>query len=334
MPSIEQYRQDVDSYKDTVSAILAFVHEMIWDEARRQARLDTIHEHGSPQSWNSGADPVTPDLAFVCPQEFAVIGEAKMSLGGHGDRGRLRDQLAKYDRVMQAWLSPEPPRAPLGGVVLLTHQSRKVDAEEYLVGELEANRYQPRCPIAIVAYNRNDQSSVHYALERSWGGLVPPSKDQKLRRVVNVKLEHLLMAYGGVKFYDADPPMPYLLQVIWDGVLPPRIPENSYTASRQRATRGRRQMVQLNVDLDEVCEALRNGFSLRLLNQNLPECPRKALVRQAMDKLTAWKLAERRRGDSYSINYRKLNRGAFEYFLRKCAASQSPPPAPQQLRLF
>ena len=85
----------IDSYCDTVLALIASTHEMSWDEASGSLRTDVIHEHGLQQ--DGASNPVTPDVALLSGTHFGVVGDVKLSFPKKTkSRDRVRDQLLKY----------------------------------------------------------------------------------------------------------------------------------------------------------------------------------------------------------------------------------------------
>jgi hypothetical protein len=315
-----ELRKELNSYQDTVNFLLALIHELSWDDSTRAIRADVTHEHGSRQNAPGNKDAVTPDLAMLLGQSDGIVGDVKIAFARTDERRRsITAQLLKYDRVVSAWLTPRKaskPRASRGCTVLLTHHTRKVDAAEYLEQERQGGRFNPRNAFAIVAAVRAPQGNTEefINLEKSYGTLVPPEKDRKLARVVPVRLDHLTTRYA-VKFYDAQPPVAYLLQLIWDNILPTLTPEESFRPDVQP------ERPSIETTAAEVARHLRDSYSMRLLNPALPESPTVKSVSAALDLLVGFKLGNKLGVDgNFRFQYRRLRGGSLEYFLRKQAA--------------
>ncbi|HEY3350224.1 MAG TPA: hypothetical protein VGM13_10645 [Thermoanaerobaculia bacterium] len=327
MPSRAELFKEIDSYRDTVYFLTALIHELSWDETQKKKTSGLSNEHGAEQIYGGGS--VTPDLALLKCPEWGVLGEAKTSFSkSNAGRDKIRDQLLKYDAVATRWLGDDkrPARVKEAACVLLTHMSRKVEAADYLDAERTAGRFQPVRPFAIVAAARIPQVDVFIHLEKSYGSLVPRIKDEKLRKTVQVKLEQLRVSHDPVHFYDSSPPMPWLLTVLWDELLPSLIPENEF-GERKRELAVQKQAGYLGIELsvDDAAAKLRDRFSMRLLNPNLPESPRLKEVEAAFQLLVTWGLAKKLEGREFGIGYKKLRNGSLDYFLKKLSSDKEEP---------
>ena len=220
-----EIKRAIDNYSSTVVFILALLHEYLFDPKLRARRTDALHEHGLAQTERQ----ITPDIALIIPDpSVALVGEAKYDFARETQgRDKIRNQLLKYDDLMASWLTP-PGRAGAGSVVLLVHYGRKGDVVDYFEEELRAKRFSPRANVAVVTAARVPQADTFIHLEKAFGTLEPAHIAQKMRPLA-IREEHVLSGdFSTIKFYDAEPPLAYLLQVIWDHVLGDFVPESVY----------------------------------------------------------------------------------------------------------
>ena len=185
-------------------------------------------------------------------------------------------------------------------------------------------RFQPCNPFAIVSYVRSNQGTSCCTLRRGLGNLVPASKDEKLRKGVSISLLHLLRGYGGILFYDAPPPEPYLLQVIWDKALPILVKEGFFSGTHAGSSSSSKREREILVTADELTRVLVNNFSMHQFSPNLPENPTKETVRDALDKLASCGLAEHRDGSHYAVMYQRLKPNTLDYFLATLVPGDDP----------
>lgn len=317
----KEIRKQVDTYKDTLWAVLALIHELCWDESTRTRCSDVVHLHGKEQLADGNAAKVTPDIAMMLPSKQGIIGEVKLPFSQQM-RADAVAQLMKYDRVASSWLA-KGGRCQGGavGTVLLTHHSRKVDAEDYL----KANAaFKPANPFAIISSAHVSQADEFIALERHYGTLVPASKDARLRKTVSIKLDHIINNYGNVHFCDAEPPLAHLLLVMWDCLFPNLMTEEMFAATSDgdEADESKKHP-EIKVTLPTLVEKLRDNFSLRLLDPSLPGKPETRQVEQALDRLIQFGLATKaKQGSYYTIEYRKLRGGTLDYFAKKLVGTK------------
>lgn len=335
MTSEKAILEAIDGYKDTVSFMLALLHELTWNESAKAPENGVAHAHGTKQKRTKSSDSeVTPDLAFLVRDECGVIGDVKISFASDArGRDKIREQLSKYDEVLGIWCGGNGAlkRCAKGSLILLTHHTRKVDAEDYFSAEAKAKRFTPTSPFAIVAGVRTSQREEYITLERSYGTIALPRKDEKLRKTVAIRLDHLSARFVGVRFYDAEPPLAYLLETIWDAVLPTMIPEESFAD----ATKGVK--LEAQVTGDQVAQLLRDNFSLRTLDKSLPGAPQSDAVSKALDAMVTFGLGQKTKAGTYKFHYRKLRGGTLAFFIKKLlpAAKKKAAPVPKsQLPLF
>jgi hypothetical protein len=328
LPSRQELLNELDSYRDTVSFLIALIHELSWDAATKRLLPGLKHEHGAEQKYAQGA--VTPDLALLLAPEWGVLGEAKTGFAKSVEgRAKIREQLLKYDAVAGTWTGADktPARVKAASTVMLTHLTRRIDAGDYFDAEKAAGRFDMKLPFAIVGAARLQQGQEFIHLERSYGTLVPKEKDEKLRKGVPIRLDHIRTEYAGIRFYDSTPPLPLLLQVIWDELLPSMVPEDNYGEARKGAPKDDADdnALQITLRAKDTARDLRDRFSMRLLNRGLRESPRRSVVEGALQTLVEWGLAKRLDDESFVVSYKRLNRGTLEFILRKLAPEEKPP---------
>jgi len=138
----------VDSYEDTVRAILALIHELRWDEKTKSLRDDVVHRHGAEHKLPD-RDPVTPDISLQVGKDFVVLGDVKVSFAHDSKSMRsIAQQLLKYDEALRVLLG-ERGAPSAGSTVLVTHNTRKVAAKDYLDASKE---FKPARPFGLIAF--------------------------------------------------------------------------------------------------------------------------------------------------------------------------------------
>ena len=318
MSNEAQLRREIDGYSSTVSFILALLHEYLFDKSTRSRRSDATHEHGLLQPGG-----VTPDVALILPSpSVGLIGEAKYDFSKETPgRDRIRDQLLKYDSVLDSWLTNK--RADTGSTVLLVHYTRKGEVLDYFEEEVKQSRFLPKRNFSIVTAARVAQADTFINLERAFGTLEPASIASKMRPLA-IKEEHILSGdFATIRFYDAKPPLPLLLQVIWDHAFPSFASESNFheTANGDRIvpkgkTRGRRAVPTIEITVDDVWRKLTDEFSLKRISSTLPGSPERAFVEKALGTLVRYKLGTKN-SDTYSFSLKHLPSGTLEFMIKK-----------------
>ena len=115
----------------------------------------------------------------------------------------------------------------------------------------------------------------------------------------------LIVEYGDRKFIDSEPPLVYLLQIIWDALFVryasgvPKDEENGW--------------IPLKVSLATVTSDLQQYFGFVSTGARSPEVPRPSFVRKALDALVDFKIAERTK-DEYFIKYKRTRADTLKRF--------------------
>src|SRR6187431_1907128 len=77
----------IDTYNDTVTALLCLGHVLIWDAATSAVRPGSAFRVGrrmdtSAKKRIAASATVTPDLLAVVRPDYGIVGEAKLSFHG------------------------------------------------------------------------------------------------------------------------------------------------------------------------------------------------------------------------------------------------------------
>lgn len=228
---------------------------------------------------------VTPDLGVLLPNAAGVLAEVKLSFPR--DEAHWMDdfkQLMSYDVELDGWPSADG-RVSTHDVVLITEQGRAVAVTKFF--ELRnGNDISFLRPFAIIACNRSDNRQPYYYFERRCGKLSNSTVDALLENGKKVPMQKLLDKYATVKLYDAKPPLPYMMDLIWTNVvidMARECPKFSKLTKRQK--------LSVEVAIDDIVQRLRDGFTFRSLNANAgdgaPSIPHRGWVVDACEQMVS-----------------------------------------------
>jgi hypothetical protein len=233
---------------------------------------------------------VTPDLGILVGNHDGVLGEVKLSFPKDQDcwMDAFR-QLMAYDDDLTGWPSTDG-KVNQHDVVLITEQARAVAVRKFcqrrLGGEVTFSR-----PFVIIQCNRSDQRKPYYFFQRIFGQLSHAELDSRLEEGVKVQMDVFVGKYSTVKLYDAEPPPPYMMQLIWSEV----VVETARQDPRFERLK-KRQKLDVNLSVDEIAIRLREGFSFRAFQEpdddRGPAVPARTWVTAALEQLVSLKDAE------------------------------------------
>jgi hypothetical protein len=312
MPELQQIeqqgkavREQIDDYKDTVFAILGFCSLWFYDETTRQNRTYVkvfqgrrLSPYGSgehPSSVGSESDnekDITPDLGIVVRDERGIVGEVKKNFPRDDVQrsDKIFEQLKTYDQNLQGWPTADES-LPSHHIVLLVHQTTAKSAEDYYISEADKGTLVFSRPFSIVRFNRSDQRQPYFFFQLAHGQGCPIEGSGDLGHGVQVPMQALVHLYSECKLYDAQPPLPYLLHLIWEHVITPL----AYQDPKFERLRWN-QKLDVNVSVDDMLKTLYEGFSFRHWHlkylDRQPEIPRRRWILEACQFLVSCDLAK------------------------------------------
>lgn len=158
-------------------------------------------------------------------------------------------------------------------------------------------KWQFERDISVVGFAKRSGVRDFITLKKEYGELSDKGLGARLRESRLIALDRLIVEYQDRKFVDHPPPLPYLLQVIWDHVL------TKYAAEAPKdESLG---WIPLSVSLEQVTEHLQDYFGFRSTGPRSPEIPRAKWVRRALDALVSFGMAEAAANAQYVVRYKR-----------------------------
>jgi len=187
-----------------------------------------------------------------------------------------------YDDDLLGWPSATGTVAS-HDVALIVHQARgKVVCRFY--DKHRGNKIQFQRPFCIVEFNRSNERQAYFFFRTAVGHLTDVSVNAKLENGVQVPMWALTRAYSEIKIYDNEPPLAYLLYLIWEHVINAKASENPKYAGLRK-----RQRLGVELSVDEVVVELHEKFSFHQLHKQTsdrqPKIPNQEWVKRAFDRL-------------------------------------------------
>lgn len=306
-------KQEIQSYEDTITGLLAFAHELRWDDNARELRASSGFRFGRVMRTSSANavapnQEVTPDIVVQVDADYGVVGEAKVGYTPRPDQRSAIGQLRKYDDDLSGWLSPSH-KVSLADLTFLVHETRAVAASDELKEAIDAGEVEFERSLAVIGFSRMSQQQEFLFLKRGFGRL-SSTKDEKFRQGVPIKMEHLLFHYGSVELYDDKPPLPLLMRILWSGEFQALMSLEEYVDSEEEG------YPVLRVSEQAVCEAVRDRmFPDWDSEQGQMALPRPSWIREALQGFMELNWARRNDDGTYSIEL-KNRRDPYGQFVR------------------
>lgn len=310
---VKQIREKADTYDRTIQSIIAFDSAVRWDD---DAKTYISNSHFMPgRRLYKGDDPgkiVTPDIAIQISDKYGIVAEVKLTASTDQDYENAHEQVEKYDTNLCGWKTKDE-KIELFDLSLLVNDLHKGKAKRYFE-KIKFNR-----KFTLIACARQYEVRVFFKIEKYYGSFSNPRLENKFIDPVAIPLENpdIIKRISSVKFYDAEPPVEYTMNVLWMNVF------NEIMESG-----GREGEKTISISCKEVTKMLEERYAFKQEDNRQPKTPKEAWVRQALDAFVEIEYAYRdlKDNDRYHVKYSHLRKEAMlELFAKKCYEVKSRP---------
>jgi hypothetical protein len=282
-------KNKIDNYEQTIIAIIGFMNFYRYDSDNKPVKL--FQGRKLSPSKESDTEFLTPDIGILQPDNSGVLGEVKHCFPKEQEYWiKAFEQLMKYDDDLTGWPNTEG-KVNNHDLVLLTHQTRARAVNNYYQEKVKTDEIHFSNPFCMVEYNRQSGNQEFYFFRIEEGFLTDQKINGKLQNGVAVPMSVFIQNYAAIKFYDDKPELPYLMFLIWVYVVLVKASENEKFKNLTK-----NQKLDIELSVDEIVEALRNGYSFQLINsddtERQPQIPKKSWVKEACNKFVEWGEAE------------------------------------------
>jgi hypothetical protein len=339
MSAKQTFLNIIDNYKDTIYAIIGFMNFYRYDDSTHSDRKDIFVFQGRKLFRKDNADKegddkkyITPDIGICLPENTGIIGEVKNSFPMDKSLWEKElEQIVSYDKEFVGWPC-KSGEVSNHDIVLLVHYSRAVAIRDYY-REGKDDKFKISRPFCLIEYQRVNQSKSFVAFRIQEGTLSNLDIHNKLYGSNMVPMDVFIEKYSTVKIIDSEPPLPYLLQLIFENVILQKAIEHPKFKQIHK-----RQKIEIRTSIDEIVETLSQGFSFRALEANFTNehrTPRREWVLRACEKLVSkseakWISADEK--NELLAVYQKLE-PVLDHYIQLCS-DEEPATGIKQMNLF
>lgn len=279
---IQGLKNKIDDYLNTVYAIIGFLNTYKFEMEKlnkdivlfqgRKLWLDESHESF-----------VTPDFGLTINEVNGLVGEVKYSFPS--DKKLWIDtftQIKKYEQIINGWPTSAGKISEFD-IVLLVQQSRSRSVIDYYLKKLPA-KDKINKTFAILEFNRASQGKEYFHFRIEHGTLSDKQVSKKFMEGLYVPYDIYITKYSTIKLYDSEPPLPLLLQLIYDCVIDQLKSEGKF----KKMTKKTKQVVTINSH--HLTKTLKEVYSFKRLQSEVhqngqPEFPKHEWIKNALDKI-------------------------------------------------
>lgn len=329
MNDIQKSREEIDDYLQTIHAIVGFINFFIYDPDTKKKKDDVVVFQGRrfvpslEKSINQKGEKVnyvTPDICILLPSKNGILGEVKKSFPRDQEKWfKTFKQMQSYDDDLTGWPSIDE-KVNFHDIVLLLHQSRGAAVREFF----ENHKGKEICierPFTIVEFNRSDEGKGYFFFRTALGRISEQTIDNILKYGKQVPMNIFITSYSTIKIYDDEPPLPYLMQLIWENVVSSKASESVRFEKLRR-----NQKIDVDIKIDNIIDVLYQCFSFRILyskgkeSVRQPKIPKREWIMNACQKFVDLKEAEWCEQGKTSIKFFfRQYKDVLSHFIELCA---------------
>lgn len=254
---------------------------------------------------------VTPDLIVQMNDKYGIVGEVKIAFPENKEHWDDDfKQIQKYDDHLKGWITSDE-YIESNDIVLLTHLTKKTPCVDYITDKLSSKEIQFNRNFAVVAFSKNIRAEFFMFLEKAYGNISDSAMNESLRKGINMPLNRFMPIYK-IKFYDTEPPLPYLMCILWEEIIPQLANDEDLMIKKGH-------IIDIEVNCQKITEMLQEQFALRINHDDRqPDIPKKAWVKKALDKFEELGYAEKKMNsnEDYVVRWQNI-RNTIDIFIKE-----------------
>jgi hypothetical protein len=304
-----EIRDESEDYEQTVRTILAFSALVCHDG--RSMRPDSHFGIGRRMS-SSDTSELTPDIVIQRSATYGVVAEVKKSMPlDQAHWHKPLEQLRSYDTKLQGWWTATG-KMPVSDACVLIHQSRSRAFIRFLEGAKDGDPSAVGGASSVVEFNRSDEANAYVFFRLEWGPLRDSGLQESLKNGKQIPLAGVLRSFPAIKFYDARPPIEWIMKELWIDFA------GRVNQAKADPTSG---VIRLDVSASELTLELQRAYGSEAMERDARSAvfPREVWVKEALLTLKAIGLAEAGPSeDTFVVLFRPFPSGsdALERFVK------------------
>jgi hypothetical protein len=332
----QRLKEDMNYYAQSLLALKGLAHEFAWDDASRELRADVSIWFGRKMDVTE-SNFKTPDLIVQLSPKYGVVADAKITVPKEDAHlQELLKKLTPYTRRLKGWDTGDG-HITNHDFLVVVHQARGNRVARIAKNMIDEGTLSFERPFGLIKFNINDQAKSYLALELVYGSISDVQKQSKFCDTVMIELAYIAQNpdHEHVRLYDAEPPTPYLMDMIHEWLLQTLTEQETET----KAVSGE---VLKRIDLTTLREGISEFYGPGHTGERVPEIPQKKWVKRAVSQFVKKKWASKLDGETETYEFIiKTRINPLDQFVRICAKDQikdaksKPKPKPlPQLDLF
>jgi hypothetical protein len=266
----KQNRTAINNYEYVCQTIVATTNIMEYNFTGKCAQGKKLKTSAS-----NAVQPnttVTPDLAIeisIEKEDYRAVNEIKAGLPEDKNHWiSTAKQLKKYDDDLDGWNHTNSKKHD---ILITTNELRVFELKKYLDELASAGTIKFDRNLAILHSTRSEQLGSFINIRKDYGTISSKKLDDMLSSGVGIPEHNIVKEISQMKFYDSNPPIIYMMMIIWDHVL------KTFLGLKQLRELKGNQTIPVVVTVKDVYDKL-----LRFTPASNPKCIEHTAVKTAL----------------------------------------------------
>ena len=211
-------------------------------------------------------------------------------------------QLKKYDDDLGGW----DIDAGTHGIMITTNELRTYAFKKYTDRLSSDGKITIRRAFAILHSTRSEQLGSFINIKKDYGDISNPELDDMLSNGLGVAEHNIVSEINQMKFYDAAPPIVYMMMIIWDHVV-----KTFLSHEELRNVKGNK-ITPVVVTVKEIGDKLS-----KFTPETNPGCMEQSWIKEALSGFDEIGLASKFDNGKFKIRFRKHRGKTLDWLLEK-----------------
>lgn len=330
--AIIKVKDQINDYNESVCAIIGFASLFFFDDKTRTIKDNVKCFQGrrlSVELEKEKQEDITPDLGVVIDNKDGILAEVKKNFpktwDDNDELSRAVDifkQVSNYSGDITNWPTPDGKVAD-HKIVLLVHHTVSAYVKKFFNEECAKRSIIFRRPFHMVEFSQQKMRGEFFDFRCVDDLSFPLDNGRDLLMGIQIPMVIFVREYSKFKLYDAKPPLPYLIEVLWVNILAARASDDPKFQHLRK-----RSKLEVSMTIDEITETLRKVYSFHdwhLSHTDMqPEFPKREWVLEACEFLVQKQEAEwiqDKKGQEIVFFFRRYN-SVSDHFIESFASSE------------
>jgi hypothetical protein len=249
----------------------------------------------------------TPDLVVQVSESEGYVCEAKATMSKN-DNGWIDhvQQLQRYDDDLMGWWTTDQKLKNVSNTILLVDYEKSIKFRNLVVNKIAKEELVFKNPVGFVGFAQQSSPVESLVFSLDWGNIYNRKIHTELSERKRVPLEDYIATQDRKKFSDTQPPVEYVMEVLWTHLF------NEMSINVEYGIKIKSWPIPVNIN--DLTKELQRAYGQQSSGEREVCFPQSKWIRNALDHFEVIGLAIKVDVEKYIVYYKHLRGDLFEKF--------------------